>query len=170
VVRVVQPLDDGRLFWNAHLRPHNAIGEPDVVVALVDGAAATVAADAVFQGLRTFNRANAVDPERMPLVLSAAGADGAIVGGLVGDTAWRWLFVNLLWVDEAHRGGGIGRRLLRAAEAEARSRNCTGAYLDTFDFHARPFYEGEGYTLFGTLEGYPPGHQRFYMQKRLVDG
>jgi hypothetical protein len=52
-------------------------------------------------------------------------------------------------------------------EAEAIRRGCHGAFLDTFSYQARPFYEKLGYEVFGTLEDYPPGHQRFYMRKRL---
>jgi GNAT superfamily N-acetyltransferase len=90
-----------------------------------------------------------------------------LVGGLYGNTAWQWLFVDLLWVDTPFRRQGLGRRLLRAAEAAARARGCTRAFLDTFDFQARPFYEREGYVVFGTQEEYPPGHRKFYLGKSL---
>jgi hypothetical protein len=50
---------------------------------------------------------------------------------------------------------------------EAIRRGCRGAYLDTFSYQARPFYEKLGYAVFGTLDDYPPGHQRFFMRKRL---
>ena len=52
---------------------------------------------------------------------------------------------------------------------EARGRGCTTAMVDTFDFQAPRFYEAEGYTIWGVLEGYPPGHQRFYLRKTLGD-
>jgi GNAT superfamily N-acetyltransferase len=138
-------------------------------IALVDGDAAIATREAVFNGLRAFNRQHAVPPERRPLVLAARSPDDSLIAGLVGETAWRWAFVDLLWVDEAHRRHGLGRRLLTAAEDEARHRDCVGVYLDTFDFQARPFYERQGYTVFGILEDYPVGHRRFYMQKRFLE-
>jgi hypothetical protein len=52
-------------------------------------------------------------------------------------------------------------------EVEAILRGCHSAFLDTFSYQARPFYEKLGYEVFGTLNDYPRGHQRFYMQKRL---
>jgi hypothetical protein len=52
-------------------------------------------------------------------------------------------------------------------EAEAIRRGCHSAYLDTFSYQSRPFYEKLGYEVFGTLDDYPRGHQRFYMRKRL---
>lgn len=128
---------------------------------------ADVVRGVVLAGLRTFNRRHAEAPGFEPLVLSARGAAGAIVGGLVGLTGWKWLHVDLLWVDDAHRGMGVGTQLLRAAEREASSRGVRHADLDTFDFQAKPFYEREGYRVFGILEDYPPGHTRYFMRKEL---
>jgi GNAT superfamily N-acetyltransferase len=123
---------------------------------------------AVLAGLVAYNRAHAEAPDFKPLVLTARAADGTLLGGLVGDTGWRWLHVELLWVADSHRGRGLGRRLLRAAEGEAARRGAIHAYLDTFDFQARPFYEREGYQVFGVQEDFPPGHRRFFMQKTLT--
>ena len=41
------------------------------------------------------------------------------------------------------------------------------AWLDTYDFQARPFYERHGYAVFGELDGFPNGHRRWFMRKRL---
>ena len=122
---------------------------------------------AILDGLRSFNRRHAEAPDFDPLVISARDEAGEIVGGLVGLTGWHWLHVDMLWVDEAHRGAGVGRCVLRAAEAEARGRGVRYVDLDTFDFQARPFYEREGYVVFGVLEEFPPGHTRFFMKKDL---
>ena len=72
-------------------------------------------------------------------------------------------------MDEQARRQQLGRRLVTAMEAEATRRGCHSAYLDTFSYQARPFYEKLGYEVFGTLENYPPGHQRFYMRRCLVE-
>ena len=124
---------------------------------------------AVLDRLRAFNRQHAEPPDFRPLTLSARDDDDLLIGGLVGETAWRWLHVDLLWVTEAQRGRGVGSQLLRTAEQEALKRGCAHVYLDTFDFQARPFYERSGYTVFGTQEDFPPGHTRFYLRKTLVD-
>jgi ribosomal protein S18 acetylase RimI-like enzyme len=42
-------------------------------------------------------------------------------------------------------------------------------YLDTFDCQAPGFYEKLGFKVFGKLEDYPPGHQRFYLMKLIRD-
>ena len=49
-------------------------------------------------------------------------------------------------------------------QTEALRRGCRAAYLDTFSYQARPFYEKLGYEVFGTLDDYPLGHQRFFMR------
>jgi hypothetical protein len=60
--------------------------------------------------------------------------------------------------------------LLSRAEQYALERSCSNAWLFTFSFQARPFYERLGYQLFGTLEDYPKGHSLFFMTKRLAAG
>jgi GNAT superfamily N-acetyltransferase len=93
--------------------------------------------------------------------------EAAPVGGLAAFTFYRWLFVRYFYLPEDLRGGGLGAALLARAEREAASRGCVGAWLDTFSFQARPFYERQGYRVFGTLDDFPPGHSRHYLMKRL---
>ena len=53
------------------------------------------------------------------------------------------------------------------AEALARERGCHSAWLDTFSFQARGFYEKLGYQEFGRLD-YPPDHYKHFMRKPLT--
>ena len=53
-------------------------------------------------------------------------------------------------------------------QAEAQARGCFGAWVDTFSFQARPFYEKQGYTVFGTIADQPPGHARHFLFKRFT--
>jgi GNAT superfamily N-acetyltransferase len=92
---------------------------------------------------------------------------GAVIGGLWGRTAWGWLHMDTLYVPDALRRAGIGARLVALAEEEATRRGCLGAWLDTFSFQARGFYEYLGYRVFGTIEDQPPGHARHFLQKPL---
>ncbi len=118
-------------------------------------------------GLRAYNVAFIGDPNEEPVSVFLRDRAGRVVGGLIGHIKWRWLYVSKLWIPDEHRGKGHGLALLEAAEGYARSRNCIGSYLDTFEYQARPFYEKCGYELFGTLEGFPPGYSQFYLSKRL---
>ena len=99
----------------------------------------------------------------------ARDADGSVVGGLLADTYWQYLEVHKLWVSEAHRKAGHASRLLNAAETEARRRGCKHAFLDTFSFQARGFYQKLGYSEFGRLEEFSGEHDRHYLHKRLDD-
>jgi GNAT superfamily N-acetyltransferase len=127
---------------------------------------------AIVDGLGAFNRSRigiAVEPLPLALLLSEPDSDG-VLGGLYGSTWTSYLHVNLLFVPEKMRGAGVGRALMMKAEAEAIRRGCTAATLDTYSFQARGFYERLGYSVFGTLDDYPPGHSRFYLTKRLIGG
>jgi len=103
----------------------------------------------------------------LPLAVFARDASRTMVGGVQGTTNWNWLHVALFWIAAEHRHGGLGSQLLTTIEDAARRRGCTRAHLDTFSYQARPFYERHGYTLFATLDDYPPGHQRFFLRKDL---
>jgi len=101
------------------------------------------------------------------LVIPIHDAAGAIIGGLWGCTAFRWLHVQMLVVPATMRGQGVGTALVRAAEAEARRRGCHASHVDTFSFQAAPFYEKLGYARFGVLENFPPGHERIFYRRYL---
>ena len=101
------------------------------------------------------------------LAIFVRDAAGAIVGGLYGWTWAGWLEVRYVWLDQRWRGQGHGRRMLEAAEAEARARGCHHVLLDTYSFQAPGFYLRLGYEVFGTVDGFPQPHSRVYMTKSI---
>ena len=105
--------------------------------------------------------------EWYPVAFFLRDETGEVLGGLLGDIWAGWLHVSTLAVAAPARGQGFGRELMKRAEAYARERGCTDAFLDTFSFQARPFYEQLGYRVFGVLENHPAGHQRYFMTKQL---
>ena len=90
-----------------------------------------------------------------------------IVAGGRGILNMGALEVRGLWVDDALRGQGYGRRILAAIEAEAINRGARRAMLYTFDWQAQAFYKAAGYTIYSRFE-YPDGFQRIDLQKDLV--
>jgi GNAT superfamily N-acetyltransferase len=80
---------------------------------------------------------------------------------------WKVMYVDILYVDDGHRGKGYGRLLMDKAETKAKSLGGCMSHLDTFDWQAKDFYEHQGYVVFGVLENCPPGHNRYYMKKDL---
>jgi GNAT superfamily N-acetyltransferase len=105
--------------------------------------------------------------DEAPLSIVAHDGD-TVAGGLNGSMHWGWCYIRHLWVEAAWRRRGLGRRLVDEAEVWARARGCVGLYVDTFDAGAAMFYERAGYDVFGRIEGFPPGHARYFLQKKLV--
>src|SRR5215213_4951129 len=124
---------------------------------------------AIVAPLARFNKAQSGHREdyRRLATLISDPISGEIVGGLWGETMYSYLHVDVLFVPEFLRGIGIGRQLMMQAESEAVRRGCSGAWLDTYSFQARGFYERLGYTVFGTIADCPPGHSRLFLQKIL---
>jgi hypothetical protein len=74
---------------------------------------------------------------------------------------------------DVHRvafGAGTGARsgywleLMTMAEDLAREKRCMGIWLDTFDFQAPEFYKKLGFSQFGEIVDYPPGHSRHFSE------
>ena len=63
----------------------------------------------------------------------------------------------------------MGTKLMQMAEDLAREKECIGIWLDTFDFQAPEFYRKHGYSELGQIPDFPPGHKRFFFQKRLIN-
>lgn len=102
-----------------------------------------------------------------PLFLTLRDEDDQIMAGLVARTWWGGLEVQYLWVSDDCRGKGVGRDLMLSAEREAKQRGCHMAYVDTFDFQAKGFYEKLGYSAYGELDDYAHLHTRHYLAKKL---
>jgi GNAT superfamily N-acetyltransferase len=93
---------------------------------------------------------------------------GIAIGGINATLyCWNIMYVDILYVDEAHRRKGYGKLLLEKAENKARSLGGYLSHLDTFDWQAKEFYERQGYSVFGLLENCPRGHSRHYLKKQL---
>ena len=104
-----------------------------------------------------------------PLAILLKDSRDAILGGAFGHVWGGWLDLSLLWVAEPLRGRGYGRKLLEAAEEEARAQGCRGVFLSTFSFQARPFHEKYGYEVIGEIPDYPIGHAFYFLKKTLED-
>ena len=125
--------------------------------------------DVVWKALVAYNDKSVGPSGFQPLaILINDPVSGEAVGGLWGKTAYNWCFVELFVIPKQFRGQDLGAKVLAQAEDIARSRGCTGLWLDTYWFQARPFYEKQGYEVFGALDEYPRGGQRFFLKKSLL--
>lgn len=119
------------------------------------------------RGVASFNRQLAGENNFQRLCYVVQAPDREVVGGVLGETYFDWLFIELLWVKEEFRGRGYGHHLLILAEELARQRGAKNVYLDTFSFQAPEFYKKRGYQVFGELAEFPPGHRRIFLTKPL---
>jgi GNAT superfamily N-acetyltransferase len=123
---------------------------------------------AIAAPLIAFNTDNGYPPDPQPLAIMLHDESERVVGGLYGKSVYAWLFIELLVVPEALRGTDIGTQLVTKAEQIAIARGCVGAWLTTFTFQARGFYEKLGYRVFGELENSPDDNVRLFMSKRFA--
>lgn len=117
--------------------------------------------------LAAFNESDVGPDARLPLAVFVRNDEGVLTAGISGYTAWGWLYMQWLWVDETMRGKRLAGQMLEAAEREAAARGCVGALIDTFSPIAAKAYERQGYKPFGVLDDFPVGRSRIYLQKRL---
>ena len=123
--------------------------------------------DFVRESLLQFNNNCVGNDGHTPLNLVEYDADGNIIAGILGGTYWGWMYVDILWVHEAHRKKGIGTKLLLEAEKEAVRRGCHHVHLDTMSWQAPEFYKKHGYEAIGVLPNIPIGNQKYLLIKSL---
>lgn len=128
-------------------------------------AADTAARMALLRLIDAYNDAHTGlgEPERKLAILLRDDA-GAVQGGLLGVSYYRWLLLDILVLPEPMRGAGLGRRIVAAAEREALRRGCIGVWLGSYSFQAPGFYRRLGYREFGALD-FPTGHSGIFLQK-----
>ena len=121
--------------------------------------------DELAAGVRRFNEATAGPGDARPLVVTVRDGDGRLLAGVSGRTVYRHFLIEVLWVDPSHRHGGLGTRMMMLAEAEARTRGCVAAQVDTLSFQAPDFYRRLGFRQVGLVEDFPAGHRRHFLFK-----
>ena len=109
------------------------------------------------------------EPDRKLGIFVRDPATGAVQGGVLGISYYRWLMLDIVFLPEAMRGGGLGRRLVQAAEAEASRRGCIGVWLLSYSFQAPAFYRRLGYEEIGELP-FPGGFQAVFFKKQNALG
>ena len=117
--------------------------------------------------IRAYNLSKREEAESEPLNLYLEDEKGNLMAGLVAETFGNWLEIEYLFVKEELRGQGIGSKLLKRAENEAKNRNCRFSFVNTYQFQAPDFYLSHGYKEVFTLQDYPYTGQRYYYQKDL---
>ena len=118
------------------------------------------------QGIAEYNLQK-IGPQKYTPVASFAKKDGKIIGGITGNLFWNYLYVDLMWIHEDHRGKGTGRRLIDAVEKLAVENGIFRSHLCTASFQSLGFYQKCGYSVIGKLDDMPEGETEYYLFKRL---
>lgn len=125
--------------------------------------------ETVKQGLYRFNMRAMNEWHFLDIAIFLRDDANAVQGGLLG-TVWSgWFHLEFLWIADAYRHLGYGDQLIHSAEAEARAYGASHAYVETFSFQARPFYERHGFRVVGEIDNYPPGQTYYLLSKTLTD-
>jgi ribosomal protein S18 acetylase RimI-like enzyme len=93
---------------------------------------------------------------------------GEIAGGLIGQSQFAWLKIEIMSVRADLRRRGVGSELMRMAEEEGVRRGCKYAFLDTMSYQAPDFYRKRGYRVAGEIADWDShGHTKFWFTKAL---
>lgn len=125
-------------------------------------------AEAIEEGLGEYNSSQVpYEHEWIPLGRKITDESGNIMAGcLAGVQGWHCAIVEMIWVDEALRGQGVGSWLLDRIEREAKENGACMAVAESFDW-SLPFFEKNGYAVAGTREDVPKGHSCHILRKLL---
>lgn len=99
--------------------------------------------EAIHRMLQQYNRQYMRDFKEYSFHISE---NGKIVAGIVAESTFDTLEVEFLFVDEACRGKGYGRRLVSHVEELALRDGLRRVLLNTYSFQAPGFYKTLGYT------------------------
>ena len=124
--------------------------------------------DALDGQIYRFNMAATGFADGRPLAVFAHDSSGSRVGALAGHTWGGTCEIKYLYIEEATRRRGLGRRLLDCALAEALRRGCSQVVLSTHSFQAPGFYRKLGFVEVGRIPDYPQGHAQIWFVKRLA--
>ena len=117
--------------------------------------------------LKIFNDKIVGSDNFMPIHIIVKNNMNEIIGGLIGGTYWEWLYIDRFWIHENYRKQGIGTKIIKLVEEEAKNRGCKNGHLDTHDFQAVNFYKKQGYKIRCKLKDLPKGHFKFLMTKKF---
>ena len=94
--------------------------------------------------------------------------DGELVGGLNAYmTAFHILYVDTVYVAEAYRRQGLGKKLICEMEQRAKALGANMIRLDTFDWQGYEFYKSLGYEEVGHYYNEEDRFHEYFFVKRI---
>ncbi len=94
--------------------------------------------------------------------------DGELVAGLNAYmTAFKILYVDTVFVAEAYRRQGLGRKLISEMEQRAKALGANMIRLDTFNWQGYEFYKSLGYEEVGHYHNEADDFHEYFFVKRI---
>ncbi len=103
-------------------------------------------------------------------ILKCVDEKGKIIGCMNLQKHGDRLYLGMLTVSPELQGAGIGKRLLEAAIAYAKSNDCTAIYMTVISVRHEliAWYERHGYKKTGEMKPFPIG-EKFGIQKQPLE-
>lgn len=120
----------------------------------------------VDERVKAYNKELKIDEEKIEIEYVAFDQE-KVVGGVYGYLIQDYLYVSILWVDEAYRGNDIATKLMDYIENEAKENGYKHFYLGTCTFQAKGFYEKRGYKVKMVISNCPKGYDDYMMVKKI---
>lgn len=119
------------------------------------------------KGIIDFNTPFFGQNPAQPFTIYIKDTKSDVIAGLTGFYKEKYARVDLLWVHEAFRHQGLGKKLILKLEEFSKIKGCAYIQLDTFDFQGRPFYEKLGFECIGTVSKWVEDRDCHFMRKTL---
>lgn len=121
------------------------------------------------QGIRDYNRAHLGEYHLHFFSLYKNDDQNNLIAGIYGFilSPHQVLRLEYVWVDESHRGKGLGTSLLQQAEDYANQHHCKRIQIRTFSFQAPKFYQNLGYRQIGSAPQWFCDQDELYFEKIL---
>ena len=94
--------------------------------------------------------------------------NNGIVGGCNGGTLYGGLHIDSLWVSDVIRNKGWGTKLINAALAYGKEKNCNFATVNTMDWEALGFYQKLGFRIEFQRSGFHKNSVFYFLRKELL--
>ena len=101
-----------------------------------------------------------------PMAFIAKDGD-TFVGGITVVVYYGQLHIMWLFVEDAYRKYGIGKKLMEEALNFGKEMKCSQAFVNTMSFQALGFYQKLGFVLEFSRTGYTCGFENHYLRKDL---
>jgi ribosomal protein S18 acetylase RimI-like enzyme len=126
----------------------------------------------LLDGIRTDDESiQAMISKRQSVILKYEDKADTITGCVYLEKQKQQLYLGMLTVTPAVQNSGIGKQLLQAAEAYARTQQCTSVVMSVISVRHEliQWYERHGYKKTGATKPFPADDRRFGIPKQFLE-